>query len=702
MDKIATIQNWVIQDAIAKGQIPPPYRPVDETGNLWLFPAGGQAVRPTKLVHFKVPWPEAHAEPFVVVDFESYYSATYSLSGPNGLSSWEYVNNPAFDPYCVSVMACFQGTAYIWVGPPALIPWERLAKIRQWVSHNASFDELVYHRCVALGLIPPGFRPLHWDCTADMAAFLQRMRGLLESVRDLLGLSVDKSVVQRLKGGGDVTEEELAQYNFADCWYSALLWCRIALHQWPEKERLLSRQTRYLGWKGIWVDDKQLKGDTAALSALMEKLAVTIPWNGGKRSVTSIDEFAKQCNREGIPAPASLDQTDPMTVKWEKLYGVTRPWLKTIFRYTKCRQTRSFFELLLERRRIDGTVPFDLLYCKAPHTQRWQSGKKLRIQNLDRDACEGIKVRHRLRPPPGHIFIIRDSSQIEPRVLNWLAGDFDFLRACQKCSPYEAHARVNMGYALDVPMKKGDPANYQLAKAEVLALGYQAGPPKFVEMAHDMCGMNLHEFERTASIVVGSGDSSSTIWFNAKQIDEAEKGHGDRNLMDAIDRKAIAIYPPGVEVVASFRSAAKKIRNMWYRVQNEMKADEGHDHLVHMPNGTTLYYFDVIDSESGLTANVIQNSPDPKQRKYFYGGKLTENRVQRMSRAILGEILVRLEEMPVGRVGWHSHDEAIMVVPRQHAEEMLDWSGNAFNTSISWAPGLPLASEGMIAEYYDK
>lgn len=673
----------------------------DESNNLWLFPTGGQSTRPTKVVHFRVPWPEAHAEPFAFIDFESYYSQGYSLST---LSPWEYMNNPAFDPYCVSVMVCHEGTAYIWVGPIHLLPWDRIRKIRQWLSHNAAFDELVYRRCIALGLIPPGHDDLIlWDCTSDMARFLQRLGGLAESVHDLLGLTVDKSVITAMKGGGtDVTEEELAQYNFSDCWYGALLWCRVALSRWPENERALSRQTRHLGWRGVWVDDEQLRGDIRALDKTMTEIALQIPWVGGGRSITSIKEFRARCFAEGIEAPQSLNQEDPQTVVWFQKYGATRPWLQLIFRYTKARQTKGFFELLLERRRSDGTVPFDLLYCKAPHTKRWQSGKKLRMQNLDRDACEGIKVRHRLRPRPGEVFILRDSSQIEPRVLNWLAGDWDFLKVCQTQSPYEAHARTHMGYTKEVAMKKGDPNMYQLAKAEVLALGYQAGGEQFVEMARDMCRLFLHQTERTAMVEVLEAEKKSQVWFAERQLELAEKGHGDRLLMDALHHGLAVIYPPGDQVVRDFRASATKIRNYWYKLQRDMERDIGGDHLVPMPDGSILHYFDVEDGVHGLTASVIKNSPDPKQRKHFYGGKLTENRVQRMSRDILGVILLRLEHIPVGRLNWHVHDEAIIRVPKAHAEEMLAWTEHAFHNPIPWAPGLPLASEGIIAEYYDK
>lgn len=668
---------------------------VDEKSNLWLF-SPEQRIQQLPVRTWDIPFDEHVPAPFAVPDFESYYSKTYGM-GPK-TSPWAYVQHPAFNPYLVSLLiARGDGKATVIIGPPSQVPWHKAHGIT-WVSHNAGFDELVFKKCVHQGIITDPGRPSAWDCTLDMMAYLQYRKALEDACRDLLGVEIDKETRARLRGGGDaVSDEELTRYIYSDAFWAAILWCRYSA-QWPAHERELSRQTRYIGWDGVWVDDKQLVQDMAHLDEVMKQIAMQIPWVGGGRAIVSMKEVQAQCAREGIPAPVSFDLTDMCVIQWDRAYGQTRPWLHLIKRYTKARQARTFFEMLLARRRRNGTVPFTLKYCKAPHTHRWQSGEGLRMQNLDTDPVEGIKIRHRMRPRPGEVFLIIDCTQIEPRVLNWLTGNTEFLASCAKgMSPYEAHGR-QCGWDKPGEMKKVDPPAYAMYKAQTLALGYQAGAPKFVEMARQYCNLFLHEKQETASIKVAGKD----IWFTQQDLNRARHERiGDPNLLRAMADKTVVIYPSAEQIVRDFRAKSPKTRNYWYRCEDAMRADVGGHHFVTLPCGT-IRYFDVEDTENGLRANIVYKSTIPDDRRHFYGGKLTENRVQFVARCVLAEILLRLQRMPVGRVNWHVHDEVIMRVLERHAQEMFEWAMHQFTLPISWAEGLPLAAEGKISEFYDK
>jgi DNA polymerase len=132
-----------------------------------------------------------------------------------------------------------------------------------------------------------------------------------------------------------------------------------------------------------------------------------------------------------------------------------------------------------------------------------------------------------------------------------------------------------------------------------------------------------------------------------------------------------------------------------------MRADIGRDHTVELPCGC-IRYFDVREEDGQMFAWIVRNSANPKDRRDFYGGKLTENRTQFVSRCVLGEKLLILEHLPVGRLNWHVHDEAIIRVPARHAEEMLVWTLAKFREPVPWAPEIPLAAEGTISDKYDK
>lgn len=669
---------------------------IDENSNFWLFPPETQTTI-TELETFEVDFPYTVPGPFASVDYETYYSKEYSLQT---MTTWDYVMHKAFNAYCCVIFWVYKpGKARVFVGPPHLLPWHLIHGL-PWVSHNAGFDELVHRRLMKEGIVPKTSVPLFWNCTGDLVTYLQRRRALQNAVFDCFGITISKEVRDKMKGGASgITRAEQVNYVYGDGWWCAALWA-WGIPYWPADEQLLSRQTRHIGWQGIWVDDRQLITDISHLDRVIVEVTSKIPWAGGGRSPVSLEEMARWCAREGIVAPASLDLDDPNTENWQRNYGTTRPWLTYIKRITKANQTRTFLRSLLDRRRADGTVPFTLNYCKAPHTHRWQSGEGVRLQNLDKGECEGIKIRTRLRPRPQEKFIIYDLSTIEPRVLNWLAGDTEFLENCRKGqTPYEAHARAHMGYRKTEPMKIGDPPMYALAKVRVLQLGYQAGADTFVKSAKDMCKMQLHSTQFTAMIEIGG----KQIWFTENDIDRAKRGIGDPNLAAGLVNGTATVFDPGEITVKKFRSSATKIRDYWYRCEREMRRDVGRDHVVTFANGKSMHYFDVSDGHHGLEAFIVKNSLIPDHHRNFYGGKLTENRVQFISRCVLGDILCRIElRLAKLKTNWHVHDEGVFRCLAADAEWLMPEVEKCFVEPLPWAPDLPLAAEGGIFDYYTK
>lgn len=89
-------------------------------------------------------------------------------------------------------------------------------------------------------------------------------------------------------------------------------------------------------------------------------------------------------------------------------------------------------------------------------------------------------------------------------------------------------------------------------------------------------------------------------------------------------------------------------------------------------------------------------------RQSTWGGRITENIVQAVSRDVLAEGMTRAERWGMPLVG-HVHDELICLSPLES-----DYTFNykeleiAMATPISWAPGLPLAAEGWEGEFYMK
>ena len=85
-----------------------------------------------------------------------------------------------------------------------------------------------------------------------------------------------------------------------------------------------------------------------------------------------------------------------------------------------------------------------------------------------------------------------------------------------------------------------------------------------------------------------------------------------------------------------------------------------------------------------------------------YGGKLTENIVQAISRDLIGYAMENLEKNGFG-ITMHVHDEAIAEVPDNgDADKWLDKMINIMKQPPDWAWDLPLNAAGFTSPYYQK
>lgn len=664
----------------------------DECNNLLLFPlteASGQRVE-SDSDWSTVEKPFKPDEPLVAVDFETYYSDKYSLAN---MTTWEYTHHPAFDPYLVALV-WWDGSCWKeWAGHPKDAPWHDIAGIT-WLSHNAGFDELVYRTMISNKEIKP-VNPKVWLCTADMCAFLQAGRSLAAAAKNLLNLQVSKEVRDKMKFGG-ASAQEMRDYALDDSRICAELFVKHG-HKWSYTERFLSVRTRVQGWTGVGFNRKGCEEAIKHLEMTLDLIAKQLPWYG-KGPVTSYKCYVAACYSVGIEPATSLAADSDSSYQWEQKYGDKYPWISLIRRYTKARQTLGSLQLFISRSRENDTIPFSMVYSKAMPTRRWQHSERFRIQNLDKDPCEGISIRNMITPRPGYVFAIVDLSQIEPRVLNWMANNHRFLEECAKgISPYEAHARASMGYNDPGRLKDVDPSAYALAKVRVLALGYGAGPLTFQEMARTMCGLTIFEKEKAA--ILPNGDTISV-----KQLNYMLKQGHDPHLIEAYNAKKIGFLPSAIEAVRDFRDNSPQITSFWEKSENDLRSNIGRNHCVVLPSGYTLRYFDVKEAGGELKAWVVRNSVNVKDLRYLYGGKLVENAVQAESRNVFADCLFRIEQNhpKLCRIVFTVHDEAVVEVPESHAEEGLAAVLHEMSTAPSWASGLPVAAEGTLSPYYKK
>lgn len=290
-----------------------------------------------------------------------------------------------------------------------------------------------------------------------------------------------------------------------------------------------------------------------------------------------------------------------------------------------------------------------------------------------------IDFRSLIIPRPGKKMIVSDLSQIEPRVLAWLVGDWDMLnRVAAGDSVYEAHAKATMGYTGDKMDKNS--AEYKLAKARVLGLGYQCGWEKFITMAWSLARLDI----------------------TANDPEEVEEVHP---ITGAV-RKMSGYGHMSKKTVAEFRAQNPKIVALWERLGFAFRSSVATDFTMTLPNGRKMRYEKVRvqyriekDKDTGLPRRVTQFAANTDGNWHlFYGGKLTENLVQATARDVFSEHLDSMDRKGL-TVLFHVHDEAVLEVDPQVTAQDIE---HEMSYCPEWLEGCPIAAHAVEVSHYLK
>ena len=608
-------------------------------------------------------WAATPVDGVVGLDFETFYSSTYSVSQ---MGNWAYCRDRRFEAWAVSV----SDGEHTCVCAPAEFPWGMIAG-RDWISHNRDFDEAVFLRLEELGTVPHGVRPVRWYCSAALCAFLQLPRDLAGAVRAVFGIEVDKSARKRAKGrdcGPDLFghSEDDAAYAATDAEMALALWRELERH-WPQHERRLYDLTCEMGRRGVWVDWAYIEENLADLNETVDAVGRSLPW----RPPLSIPKFRDACVELGTPSPKSTSASDPEFDDWAREHQRSEAvtWARHMQRIRSANRTAKVLEGMQARRMPDGRSPFakasedrmayELKYFGAS-TGRWSGGGGLNMQNYNRKPAEGVDLRRCITAPPEHLLAVVDYSQIESRVLLFLAGDVETLemfRANPDADAYEIHARATMGYAeaesLREYCERTGSGLRQLAKARVLGLGFGCGARRFVEVAKVMAGLEIGE-------------------------DESER------------------------IVREFRESNPRIVTLWQSLNDACASCDGGDYVLPLPCtqvnpelGRFLIYRDVETGEDGIECTVGGD------RIKVYGGLLAENWTQATARDVLASAWLRCDAAGYAPV-LSVHDELVFEVPKASAEEYLRRIVGILEEPVAWAPGLPLRADGKLCAVYGK
>ena len=307
-----------------------------------------------------------------------------------------------------------------------------------------------------------------------------------------------------------------------------------------------------------------------------------------------------------------------------------------------------------------GLIPIPVRYYAA-HTGRWGGDDKINIQNLPSRGVNGKKLKSSIIAPVGYTVVDCDSSQIEARVLAWLAGQDDLVKSFAN----KEDVYIKMASKI-YNVKEEDVTKEQrfVGKSTILGAGYGMGAVRFAEQLKSFgTTISVDEARRIISIYRDANWKISQFWRNCQ------------NMLVEMSRGKLTTF--GAKgIVKSVETAT--------------------GYGIKLPSGLVMRYDD-LQYEQGERGPEFSYKTR-RGRTRIYGGKVTENVCQAIARCIMGEQMLAIAKRykPVLTV----HDSVVCCVPDDELDEARQYIEDCMSTTPSWAEGMPITCESGIGKSY--
>ncbi len=400
----------------------------------------------------------------VTIDFETYYDKDYSLSK---MTTEAYVRDPRFEVIGVSIKVNEEEVDWYSGADPGGFLNAIDYSDKAILAHNTAFDGAIlsWHF---------GIKPKFWFDTLSMARPLHSMTvgGSLKALATYYKLGDKGDEVLRTMGmrRRDFTPEQMqafADYCIQDVELTYRLFQKMA-RKFPKEELLVIDQTiRMYTEPKLELDPVVLDAHLEGIYERKEKLLAKL---GGeekaKKFLMSNKKFADLLRAFGVEPPM---KTSPTTGKQTYAFAKNDTQFTELLEHPKEAVrtivearlgTKSTIEETRTKRFLEiserGPLPIMLNYYGA-HTGRFSGGDKVNLQNLPR----GGALRKALAAPDGHVVVACDSSQIEARLVAYLAGQNDLVQS------FREGRDVYSEFATDVyqrPVTKADKVERHVGK----------------------------------------------------------------------------------------------------------------------------------------------------------------------------------------------------------------------------------------------
>ena len=625
----------------------------------------------------------------VTYDFETYYDSEYSLSK---MTTEAYVRDPRFETIMLSIR--INEAEPYWVPQPDVKPALRdlRPERRAALCHHSHFDGLVLSHHY-------GVYPKVWFDTLSMARNLHGANGglSLAKLAERYGVGRKGDEVVQAKGlhFKDFTPEHLARYGLYCCLDNYLtyeLFMRMLGALSREELQIIDQVIRMFTEPVLELDEVMLADYAAQLRA--EKTVLMLQAGAQAEDLMSNDKFADMLRNLGVEPPT---KTSPTWLK--KAVAERDPVPPQIYAFAKTdvgmqtlqEHPDERVQILVEARLKNKTTIAEkgaerligmsrrgaaTVYYKysGAASHRFSGGDKFNWQSMKR----GSSLRKAVTAPVNHVVVVGDSSNIEARLLDWLAGQEDMVQVYRD---FDAGTGPDMycvmaGRIYNREINKArDPDERQMGKKAKLGLGYGMGAPRFVIT---MRGEAKDKDGRPLILPASFGQHVVDIYRSSHPFVIKLWKRGEGALAAIAERK----YDVGVD----FRGLVRTCE----------------DGLV-FPGGLKILYPDlrrVKDAELNSWEWEFWNG---KQRERIYGAKVIENIIQCLARiVVMKQCLDTARECAAEEVKWKisSHDEGGFVTHVYYAPYVLERLMAQMRTPPSWAPDLPLNSEGGFHQRY--
>ena len=604
----------------------------------------------------------------VTLDFETFYGKDYTLSGK--INTSEYVRDDRFHVHGVAIKKGNGKTLWYTGRNIALalkeIDWSKTAM----VGHNTAFDGFITSEVY-------GHKPAFYVDTLSMsrASRGHHTRHDLDTVAKAFGHGgkVKRDALANTKDKVQLTKDEEAKlggYAVDDVDDTYRIFWDMYPHVPDDELRLIDITMRMFCDPVLEIDIPRVKAELE--NELGAKAAALLRSGAQVDDLMSNDKFARLLQAAGAQLPQKISpSTGKLTYAFaksdlafqdlmkngnDKVRALCEARLKVKSTIGETRANR-----FLEAGRDGMKLPI-LLNFSGAHTHRWSGGNKMNLQNLKR----GGELRRSILAPKGHVVVVADSAQIEARVLAWLAQQMDIVNAfATKQDVYKLMASV----IYNVPVEDVTKDQRFIGKICVLGLGYGMGPQKLQQ-----------------TLKLGTMGPSVDI-----SEDEC--------------RRIVQIYrQKNWKIKAFWKKMDQVITNMTLGIESKEGPLEVGKGFVRLPNGMFLQYFGLHGTAEITRDDLVMTETTyltRTGRTKLYGGLLTENVVQALSRIIIAEQMLKIHDAGY-RIVTMTHDEIVITAKKKDAKKALDFMIKTMSTPPDWAPGLPLAAEGDFDDCYSK